>query len=143
MRLFVYIFLMFCACNAFSEAIIISHNMLQSYEKNGNILTGIATPSLGAQQSEIWNSSIAIGSQTLKHKHNVEEIVILLAGELEVVVEDKTSKCEAPCSIILPANKYHVLKNTGTIPTQHYLVMPAKSGIHDEIGNELNLPWRR
>ena len=126
-----------------AEPIVISHSELQSYKLNGNTLTGIATPSLGANDSEVWQSSIDVGSQTPLHTHETEEIVILVAGEIDAVVENKSIRCSAPCTIILPANKQHQLKNCGTIPTNHFLVMPGKSKIIDSNSKEMILPWRK
>jgi len=127
----------------FAEAIIVPHASLTPHGNSQNTLTGVATPSLGATQSEIWHSSIAVGSETPLHTHEAEEIVILLAGKLQANVGDKLSSCEAPCTIILPANESHTLKNIGEIPTNHYLVMPIKSKILDANHKEMNLPWRK
>lgn len=135
--------IMFLAQWSFGEAIVVPHGPLKAYEKNKNTLTGVATPSLGAKQSEVWHSSIEVGSETPVHTHSHEEIVILLKGKLEAVVEDKHSVCEAPCTIILPALQKHILKNVGEVPTSHYLVMPAKSTISDSTGQDMQLPWRK
>lgn len=69
--------------------------------------------------------------------------MILLKGKLEAIVEGKSAICEAPCTIILPALKKHILKNVGEVPTSHYLVMPTKSIISDSSGQEMQLPWRK
>lgn len=128
---------------AFAEAITIPHASLTPYGNSQNTLTGLATPSLGATQSEIWHSSIGVGSETPLHTHEAEEIVILLAGRMQAIVGDKLSRCDAPCTIILPANESHMLKNIGDVPTNHYLVMPIKSKILDTQGKEMLLPWRK
>jgi quercetin dioxygenase-like cupin family protein len=128
---------------ALAEPIVIPHGSLTGYGNNNNSLTGIATPSLGAVESEVWHSSIAVGSETPFHAHAAEEIVILLNGTLEATVENKSSSCAAPCTIILPAFKKHKLKNIGGVPTSHYLVMPSKSKIFDNNNEEMNLPWRK
>lgn len=137
-----YLVLLF-APTVFAEAIIVPHGTLKSFGNSQNTLTGVATPSLGATQSEIWHSSIGVGLETPLHTHEAEEIVILLAGKLQATVENNISNCDAPCTIILPANKSHVLKNIGEIPTSHYLVMPIKSKILDADNNEMTLPWRK
>jgi quercetin dioxygenase-like cupin family protein len=143
MRLLLCVPLLLLSHSSLSEAIVIPHGSLMAYEKNNNKLTGVATPSHGAVQSEIWHSSIAVGSETPLHTHEAEEIVILLAGRMQAVVGKELSSCDAPCTIILPANESHILKNIGDIPTNHYLVMPIKSKIFDAHSNEMVLPWRR
>lgn len=127
-----------------AEATVIEHSKLRSYENNGNKLTGVATPSLGAIKSEVWHSSIAPGSETPPHTHATEELVILVKGTLEATVLDEgSSKCSAPCTIILEANKHHRLKNVGNEPTSHYLIMRPKSKIFDDAHQEMTLPWRQ
>lgn len=125
-----------------ANAVVISHERLARFENSGNQLTGIATPQLGAHQSEVWRASISSGSQTPVHTHRAEEIVILLLGTLEAVIEGQSERCNAPCAIVLPANKEHYLKNVGEIATDHLLIMPSKSKIVDSKGDEMTLPWR-
>ncbi len=127
----------------FADPVIIPHDQLRSYPNNGNSLTGIATTPLGATESEVWQASIAVDSETPLHTHAAEEIVILQAGDIEATVDGSSSICSAPCTIILPANKQHKLKNVGPIPTNHILVMPARSKVYDENKQEMFLPWRQ
>jgi|SRR5580704_16082333 quercetin dioxygenase-like cupin family protein len=98
---------------AIAEPIVIPHRSLIEHGNNQNVLTGVATPSLGAQESEVWHSRIAVGSETPFHTHVAEEIVVLVEGELQATVGEKSLSCSAPCTIILQANKQHMLKNIG------------------------------
>src|SRR5262249_23737266 len=125
-----------------AEILAIPHGPLQSFTHNGNTITGVATSSLGAQQSEVWHASIAAHSETPLHTHAAEEIVIVVKGSLEAQFKDSSQQCSAPCTIILPAHSEHRLKNIGDEPTSHYLIMPLKSTIVDENKQEMTLVWR-
>lgn len=127
---------------AFAHPITIPHQTLKTYSHEQNSLMGIATPSLGAVESEVWQSSIGVDNETPFHMHSREELIILVAGELKATVGDESSTCAAPCTIVLPANIKHKLENTGTIPTMHYAIMPSKSKIYDDEQKEMHLPWR-
>ena len=85
-----------------AEAIVINHNDLQSFGKAGATLTGLATPSLGAKQFEVWHSSLAPGGCTPIHTHETEEIFIYLSGKGKVVMGEEETYFEAPCTVICP-----------------------------------------
>ena len=128
---------------SYADGIIVLHSNLSSTTNNNNTIMGIATPSLGAKDSEIWRSQIEINSKTPLHQHEAEEIVVLLSGTLEAEVNGKSVSCTAPCTIILPANEPHMLKNIGDIPTDQILIMKSQSKISDQSGQEMQLPWRK
>lgn len=143
MRLFIPVLALSCCSVIYADGIAISHQNLQPFPHNNNTITGIAMPSMGAKDHEVWRSSIEVGSRTPFHTHDAEEIVILLGGSMEAVVNGKSLSCVAPCTIILPAHEEHMLKNIGDIPTDQILVMKPRTKIYDQTKQEMTLPWRK
>ncbi|WP_438000644.1 cupin domain-containing protein [Sorangium sp. So ce185] len=124
-------------------AVAIPHAGVRSFENNGNTLRGVATASMGAKTFEVWQSSIAVGSRTPPHRHDVEEVFILLRGKLRAQIGDQVLDFEAPATLIAPANVQHQLFNTGQVPTEAIVVTHVGSQIWTPTGEEMTLPWRR
>lgn len=128
---------------AFSEgAIVIDHKDLPSFGKAGATLTGIATPSLGAKEYEVWRSTIAPGGQTPRHMHETEEIFVFLSGKGKVIVGDVESYFEAPCTVICPAHIEHQFFNVGDEPSDQIVILGIASTIVDADHAVMHLPWR-
>ncbi len=56
------------------------------------------------------------------HKHEHEEIVIILEGSVESYLEGKTEVAEAGSVIVNGSNQMHTVKNAGTTPCRYYVV---------------------
>lgn len=122
---------------------VIAHGGLKSFTNNGNTLVGIATRSQGANSFEVWRSSVAPGGSTPLHKHETEEVFIVLRGQGEVQVGDQVIQFKAPATVIAPAGVPHQLRNTGDEPTDQIVIVGVGSAIYGADGNVLNLPWRQ
>ncbi len=67
----------------------------------------------GATQSEVWEQCLQPGDTIPLHYHDVEEIVVFLAGEIETVIGDETTVTAAPMTVLIPANQLHSFRNVG------------------------------
>ena len=56
------------------------------------------------------------------HRHEHEEIVILIEGTLEAQIEGKSEKVEAGSVLYFGSNDLHTVRNSGTIPARYYVV---------------------
>jgi len=124
------------------ESLVHSHDVLKQYSMHGNFQKAIATKEMGAKEFEVWRASIAVGSKTPRHVHETEEVFIVLKGKIRAIVGDQTIECEAPATLICPANVPHQLINIGDEPTDQILVLGIDSKISDANGQEMKLPWR-
>ncbi len=125
------------------RTIIVPHEKLSTFMNNGNKLSGIATSSLGADQIEVWKSTIAPGSCTPKHVHNSQEILVFLKGEGKVEIDGKPHFFKAPCTVLCPANIPHQIFNTGNEPTEQIAIMTLHSEIRTMTDEIMQLPWRK
>lgn len=116
---------------------------VQQFELNGNLMYGLATPSRGAREVEVWLSRVQPDAETPVHSHTHEEVLVILRGRGEARrIARETITFEAPCTIILPANELHQVANTGREVLETIAVMPAATRIFDQRGVEMALPWR-
>ena len=80
------------------------------------------------------------GSGPPPHRHDFEEMFMLLEGELEFTFRGETTTVRAGSSVNIPANAPHVFKNTSG-STVHMLCMCTPAGQEEffvEVGDPLD-----
>ena len=113
------------------------------FSMNGVTIYGLATPSRGARQVEVWLSRMESEAETPIHSHSAEEVIVVLRGRGEArLIGKETVTFEAPCTLVLPALELHQISNTGREILELIANIPAASKIFDERGIEMMLPWR-
>jgi quercetin dioxygenase-like cupin family protein len=116
---------------------------VREFELQGNRMYGLATPSRGARQIEVWLSRVEPEAETPVHSHSDEEVIVVLRGRGEARrIGRETTTFEAPCALILRANELHQLANTGREVLELIASMPTGTRIFDQHGVEMALPWR-
>ncbi len=140
---FAFILALFSIQTFAHNGVVIQNTKIKIFENNGNKLQGLATPSKGSKQFEVWQSEIAPGSNTPLHKHETDEVFVFLQGEAKIVVGDKELYVKAPATVIAPAGKKHQVFNTGKVPTKQIVIIGSGSKIWSKDGKVLNLPWRK
>ena len=63
------------------------------------------------------------------HRHEHDEIVILIEGTLETLMDDKTEIAEAGSVIYFASNHMHSVRNTGTAPCRYYVLELRGKGV--------------
>ena len=91
---------------------------------------------------EIWTQSVVPGSATPPHRHDCEDVVIVLAGEGTITMEGEARTFRQGDTVILPANVLHQVVNTGGTPLR-MLAAFAMSPVRVELpdGTPIELPW--
>jgi len=116
---------------------------VQEFELAGNKMYGLATPSRGASEVEVWLTRVQPEAQTPVHSHSGEEVIVVLRGRGEARrIGQETVTFEASCTLILPAHELHQLANTGREMLEGIAALPVGSKIFDAYGVEMILPWR-
>lgn len=102
----------------------------------------LAGPEHGLRQLEVWSQSIVPGSATPPHRHDCEEVVLVLAGEGTVTMAGESRTVRQGDTLILPANVLHQIINTGSAPLRTLAAL-AMSPVRVELpdGTPLALPW--
>jgi quercetin dioxygenase-like cupin family protein len=81
----------------------------------------------GAEHSgfrlEAHETVLGAGTQTHDpHKHEHDEMVILIEGTVEALIEGQTEVAEAGSVIYFASNQMHSVRNIGATPCRYYVV---------------------
>ena len=96
----------------------------------------------GLKNISLWRQSIAPGGATPPHSHDVDEVVMCLAGNGEVHIAGEVHRFGPEQTLVLPAGVLHQIFNTGSEPLETTAVFPetpVKVSLPD--GSALELPW--
>jgi quercetin dioxygenase-like cupin family protein len=74
----------------------------QVHSMQGNHIAGVATPTSGAQQVEMWYGRMDANSATPPHSHDTEEVVLFLKGNGRATVADREVHYQSGDTLILP-----------------------------------------
>ncbi len=89
-----------------------------------------------------WEQWIGPGGHIPVHYHEMEEVLMLLAGQIELTVADETRVVTAPANILVPAGVVHGLKPTGDVEVHLLAMFPsADPKIFSPDGTLRPLPW--
>ncbi|MEW6268531.1 MAG: cupin domain-containing protein, partial [Thermodesulfobacteriota bacterium] len=77
------------------------------HSMQGNHIAGVATPTSGARQVEMWHGRMDADSATPPHSHDTEEVVLFLTGTGRATVGDREVRYAAGDTLILPAAEVH------------------------------------
>ncbi len=109
----------------------------------GNFGMGVATPSRGATEVSVIRQRQHPGGANPAHTHDREEVMVLLAGKVNVTVGDESVGLVAGDAVIVPAQTPHQIENQGDQPAEWILVAPAGVRFFHASGEEGIPPWSR
>jgi mannose-6-phosphate isomerase-like protein (cupin superfamily) len=96
----------------------------------------------GLKQFEIWRQTIEPGAATPVHRHDCEEVIMILEGQGVCRLEDGELPFKADESLIIPPNLIHQICNTGTTPMFIIATLSmAPVRVETDKGEVLPLPW--
>ncbi|WP_224482910.1 cupin domain-containing protein [Robertkochia aurantiaca] len=73
----------------------------------------------------VFQEQIAPGDSIPLHKHTIEEVMVVVQGQLEVRLGSIKKTAEKGAVIFIPAKTAHGFKNTGSDPAQITAVFPS------------------
>lgn len=121
---------------------VLPHASIAALELPGLRHRTIAGPRDGLRGMEVWRQTIAPGEATPLHKHDCEEVVVILAGRGRLEVEGKFQGFERDSSLILPANIVHRIANDGAEPLELIGILGmAPVRVQTPEGERIALPW--
>jgi mannose-6-phosphate isomerase-like protein (cupin superfamily) len=79
----------------------------------------------GAIQLCIFEQWIAPGAGAPTHRHPVEEVLTVIAGEAEMWLDDLRAMLCAGQSLIVPAHRSHGFRNSGNVTLHIHAVLAS------------------
>lgn len=117
------------------------HDHTQIHSLHGNHIAGVATPSSGARQVELWHGRMDAMAATPPHRHDTEEVVLFLKGSGHATVGDREVHYQAGDTLILPAGETHQL--FADTACEFVAAMPIGGTVRLPDNAVMDLPWRR
>jgi quercetin dioxygenase-like cupin family protein len=114
------------------------HNQIHSLQ--GNHIAGLATPSSGARQVEMWVGRMDAAAATPPHRHDTEEVVLILRGSGRAIVGQREVRYERGDTLILPAGELHQI--FAETESEFVSAMPIGGTVRLPDGAQIDLPWR-
>jgi mannose-6-phosphate isomerase-like protein (cupin superfamily) len=104
--------------------------------------TTLACAQNGLSRLSVWSQTVAPGGATPPHRHDCEEVVVIVSGRGELRVRDEVFAFGANATLVVPQDVEHQILNTGDEPLK---VLAAFSATPVEVvlpdGTPLRLPW--
>lgn len=97
----------------------------------------------GLSRLSVWRQSMAPGCSTPPHKHDCEEVVLVVEGSGELHIGGKKIPFGPDTTLVLPPNVAHQIFNTGALPLKTlaaFSATPVATFLPD--GAALELPWK-
>jgi quercetin dioxygenase-like cupin family protein len=108
---------------------------------HGNHIAGVATPTSGARQVEMWRGRMDAQSASPPHRHDTEEVVLFLKGSGRATISDREVRFQAGDTVLLPAGELHQL--FADTECEFVAAMPLGGTVQLSDGVVMDLPWRR
>jgi quercetin dioxygenase-like cupin family protein len=113
----------------------------QVHSMQGNHIAGVATPTSGAQQVEMWYGRMDSNSETPPHSHDTEEVVLFLKGNGRATVADREVHYQSGDTLILPPAQVHQI--FAETESEFVSAMLIGSTVRLPDGAVIELPWRK
>jgi mannose-6-phosphate isomerase-like protein (cupin superfamily) len=102
----------------------------------------IADRQHGAEATSVWEQWIDADGYIPLHYHDVEEILVILAGEISLTLGDQTSVVRSPATVVVPAHQLHSLRPSGREQVHMLAFFPdATPKIFAPDGTLRPMPW--
>lgn len=96
----------------------------------------------GLKALSVWRQRLAGGAATPPHRHDCEEVIVVVSGEGELHIGGAIHRFGADTTLVIPPNVDHQIFNTGTAAMETVAVFstsPVEVVLPD--GQPLALPW--
>jgi quercetin dioxygenase-like cupin family protein len=123
-------------------------NAFRNEQRQKAALPGIEHATLagaddGLARLSVWRQSMAPGGATPPHRHDCEEVVVVLAGNGELQIDGQVVAFGPDSTLVIPPDAPHRIVNTSADPLVTlavFSVSPVEVRFPD--GERIELPWR-
>jgi quercetin dioxygenase-like cupin family protein len=113
-----------------------------AFERFGNFMQGLATPSRGSSEVMVWRTRVAAGGGPPVHKHDRDEVVVIVSGTGTFSEAGGEREAFGPGdTIYAPAEIVHELLADEGVAVEWIACMPAGTKTFRADGEQLPTPW--
>lgn len=103
----------------------------------------LASHADGLRSLSVWLQTMEPGAATPPHRHDCDEVVVVLAGRGELHIDGTVRAFGPQQTLVLPAETDHRIVNSGTEPLCTLAAFAATPvGVVLPDGTPFELPWR-
>jgi len=95
---------------------IINNELLKTFNLPGLVHKTLSDNKNGNNSFEVWMQTVEPNAATPIHKHNCNEVIIILKGSGTLITENKEVKFTANSTLFISPDEVHQLINTGDEP---------------------------
>lgn len=115
----------------------------QKFNTPNAIVTPHATGRTGAKQVSVIHQRMESGRSNPQHTQTTEEVMYMLSGNVDVVVDGKQISLSAGDSLTVPANVPHSIENSSGSPSEWLIISPAGMQFCGPDGNLMSPDWAK
>ncbi len=102
----------------------------------------LAGPREGLRNLEVWMQTIAPGAGTPVHRHDCEEVVVVLSGSGECEIDGAIEAFGPGSTLVVPRGAIHRITNTGDVDMLAIAALGAAPvTVTTAAGERMHLPW--
>jgi quercetin dioxygenase-like cupin family protein len=121
---------------------VIRRGEIAEHERGGNRMSGLATPTRGADEVMVWRTVVAPGGGPPPHSHDHEEICVVLRGTGVVREHGGAEERFGPGDVIVaPARTVHEVHADDGVECEWIAALPTGTKTFRPDGSELEIPW--
>lgn len=103
----------------------------------------LAGAAQGLKGLSIWRQSVAAGGATPPHRHECEEVVVVLAGRGRLAIDGASHQFGPETTLVIPPHVDHQIFSDGPEPLEMVAAFSATPvGVVLPDGTPLELPWQ-
>jgi|SRR5205809_252618 quercetin dioxygenase-like cupin family protein len=115
---------------------------ITEFDRGGSRSAGLAAPSKGAREVMVWRTRCAPGGGPPPHRHDHEEVCVILAGSGELREEGgEYERFETGDVVIASAGTVHEVRADAETGCEWIAALPAGTRTWRADGTELQIPW--
>lgn len=96
----------------------------------------------GMRGAEVWLQELSVGCATPVHRHDCDEVVVVLRGRARITIEGETTDVAAGASVVIPPNLVHDIVSVGDEPLEILATLAmAPVRVETADGAPIPLPW--
>jgi mannose-6-phosphate isomerase-like protein (cupin superfamily) len=121
---------------------IIDNATVKTFTLPGLVHQTVAGPAQGLKTLEVWVETIAPGAGTPVHRHECEEVLVILTGSGQATLAGQVQDFGPNHTLIVPPGLVHQVVNTGREDMHLVSVLGmAPAGATTPEGQPIPVPW--
>jgi quercetin dioxygenase-like cupin family protein len=123
------------------QVMVIHANDIPTFRAGRTAVAGLATRRRGAERIMLWRVSTDPGAEGRAHRHDAEEVVLVLAGSGRLLEAGGEHPFGPGDVLVIPANLLHRVAASPVEPCEYVAAMGTDTHHFTELGEEMDLPW--